>query len=153
MLLLTLMFYNFLRETLQSFFKSALRDLIQMGILPCYSHVEPVCNGQIVTTKLHAWMRSRLASSASSIADLRGAIDGAVLRESRRHLISVYDAARVLCAASLCSIRKQAICLKLFVCGCFCWCFFPWHDLVCVPPLLFVLDECWGNGLIMLTCW
>lgn len=30
--------------------------------------------------------------------------------------------------------------------------FFAWHALDRVPALLFLLDECWGNGLIMLTC-
>lgn len=111
-----------------------------------------VCSGRIVTVKPHAWMRRGLLFSAVAQRCYWWSAVSVMRARGTPHFTGAF----FLLLVFSCSLLKlQTICLRqpfvyLFILFYF---LFGWHALDCVSTLLFVVDECEENGLIMLTCW
>lgn len=137
---------------MQPFLKLPLKHFIliegkQQWFPSHYPQIVSICTEKILTTKSHPCMGAhafKIPPHQSHAVKMQLMVCCSECDEKASDHVLASNAASVLYMARLWPIKFQAICLKLF---------FAWHALPCVPTLLFVLNECQGNGLIMLTCW
>lgn len=113
-----------------------------------YLHILSVCADRILTTKSPDVRRGVWVTVSSVRRLFRDAIDGLPLELEEKASRDTHE------HPMLRGFLYTALVRSLLSSEQYVWNrFLARRALAAVAALLFVLDECWGNGAITLTCW